>query len=124
MNAKEFDVAMFEKNNPDVMKIIAEWENISIDRNLGYLLIPLGRVNLKNVPESKWDEKLKANAEWYFFDKLQDKLTNYLFSKGYKQITKQSCQIPVLFSDDVWYSCYTVKAFIYKEKILQLKEIK
>ncbi len=116
MNGKEFDITMFEKNNPDVMKIIADWESISIDRDLGYLLIPLGRVNLKNVPESKWDEKLKANTELYFFDKLQDKLTNYLFSKGYKQITKQSCQTPVLFPDDTWYSCYTVKAFTYKQK--------
>ena len=63
--AKEFQIAAFESKYPEVIKQINKWEVICIKRGLLYLEVLLNRAFIKNVPESKWDEKLHANAEWH-----------------------------------------------------------
>lgn len=84
--AKEFQIEAFENKYPEVIEQINKWEVICIERGLLFLEVPLDRRFIKNVPESKWDEKLKANAEWYWYQQFGKQITEYLINNGYKKV--------------------------------------
>ena len=122
--AKEFQIEAFESKYPEVIEQINKWEVICIKRGLLYLEVPLNRTFIHNVPESKWDEKLRANAEWYWYQQFGKQISEYLINKGYKKVMYgEYLNIPVETSHNKCYSGFGIRAYTQNDNEI-IKELK
>lgn len=83
---KEFVIKRFEANYPELMKIIEEWTNISIEYDLDDIKIMLNSTNLTNIPPDEWDNKGQVNKRHEFYTYYQNKIIEYLQAKGFKAV--------------------------------------
>jgi hypothetical protein len=88
-----------------------------------HLEVPLNRKFIKNVPESKWDEKLKANAEWHWYQQFGHQISEYLINQGYKKVVSGNyLNIPCEDSHNSCYSGFGIRAYTQNDD--ERKELK
>jgi len=86
MDAKEFIIKKFEQNNPELLKVIEEWTQHSINQNWDELRILLNQDNVPQCPKNEYDEILKANKQYLFLLKTSQDIIDYLMVKGFTYI--------------------------------------
>jgi len=87
MDAKEFIIKKFEQNNPELLKVIEDWTQHSINQNWDELRILLNEINVPNCPKAnEYDKELKINKQYHFLQKVSENIADYLLAKGFTYI--------------------------------------
>jgi hypothetical protein len=93
MDAKHFYISKFEKHNPELVKVIEEWYEQSIESNWDELRIIVNEYNIPNCPKNnEWDNDKKINKTYAFIQKTCYDISDYLLAKGFTQVSFQGCQ--------------------------------
>lgn len=91
MNAKEFVIRKFELNNPELVKSIGEWTELSIQKNYEGVHIILNQNNIPKCPsENEYgiinDRGERGNLLHYHTRKITAEVVEYFTALGYKEI--------------------------------------
>ena len=89
MNAKEFVIKRFELNNPELLKSIKEWEELSIQQNYEGVHIILNQNNIPNCPaENAYgiinEKGEQGNLLHCYFKKITAEVAEYFLALGMK----------------------------------------
>lgn len=86
MIASEFIITKFERNNPELLKMIEDWTAFSIEQNFDCVKIILNEYTVPNCPELNTFNEKKERKSWVYLNETCAKISDYFSAKGFKRV--------------------------------------
>jgi hypothetical protein len=115
MDAQHFYINKFEKHNPELVKLIEEWYEQSIESNWEELRIIVNEYNIPNCPQgNQWDDVKKINRTFAFIQKTCNDISDYLMAKGFTRVEVWGSQHEFSKKAGAWLQGTCIRASMYK----------
>jgi len=83
-NPKLNEITKFERHNPELVKLIEDYTQHSIEENFDCLIVPVIRTTIPNCPPNEYDSENHRNKEYHYLNETAEEMTKYLHNIGYK----------------------------------------